>query len=75
MIIGPNVLLRASDHIHERTDIPIKDQGHSGGVLIVGDDVWIGAHSIIAAGSVLTSNVEPYSVFAGVPAKLIRKRN
>ena len=51
------MLLRVSDHIHERTDIPIKDQGHLGGVIIVGDDIWIGAHSIIAAGSVVNSNV------------------
>ncbi|MBT4259688.1 MAG: acyltransferase [Nitrospina sp.] len=87
VIIGPNVVLRASNHAYERVDIPIKDQGHTGGEIIIENDVWIcanvvvtkdvriGAHSIIAAGSVVTSDVEPYSVFAGVPAKLLRKRN
>jgi galactoside O-acetyltransferase len=87
VIIGPNVVLRASDHVHDRIDVPIRDQGHTGGEIIIENDVWIcanvvitknvkiGAHSIIAAGSVVTSNVEPYSVFAGVPAKLLRKRN
>ncbi|MDC0947209.1 acyltransferase [Nitrospinaceae bacterium] len=87
VLIGPNVVLRASDHIYGRIDVPIRDQGHTGGEIIIENDVWIcanvvvtknvriGAHSIIAAGSVVTSNVEPYSVFAGVPAKLLRKRN
>ncbi len=52
----------------------------------VGNDVWIGARctvldgvnigdgAIIAAGSVVTKDVEPYSIVGGVPAKLIRKR-
>ena len=35
-------------------------------------NVTIGSHSIIGAGSVVVKDVPPYSVFAGVPAKLIR---
>jgi virginiamycin A acetyltransferase len=54
--------------------------------IIIGNDVWIGAHSVIlegviigdgaviAAGSVVTKDVETYSIVGGVPAKLIRKR-
>ncbi|WP_276788569.1 CatB-related O-acetyltransferase [Paraprevotella xylaniphila] len=54
--------------------------------IIVGNDVWIGTRSIIldgvkigngaviAAGSVVTKDVEPYMIVAGVPAKPIRKR-
>jgi acetyltransferase-like isoleucine patch superfamily enzyme len=53
---------------------------------IIGNDVWIGAGvtvtksikigdgAIIAAGSILTKNVEPYSVVGGIPAHLIKKR-
>lgn len=54
--------------------------------VIVGNDVWIGANAIIlagvkigdgaiiAAGAVVTKDVEPYSIVGGVPAKEIRKR-
>lgn len=53
---------------------------------IIGDDVWVGYGSIImsgvtigngcviAAGSVVTKNLEPYWIYAGVPAKKLRKR-
>ena len=53
---------------------------------IVGNDVWIGARAmimdgvnvgdgaVVAAGSVVTKDVAPYTVVGGVPAKLIRRR-
>lgn len=56
------------------------------GDTIIGNDVWIGRESIImpgveigdgsivAAYSVVTKNVEPYSVVGGNPAKFIKKR-
>jgi acetyltransferase-like isoleucine patch superfamily enzyme len=42
---------------------------------ILMDDVFVGAGSVIAAGAVVTQGtlVEPYSVYAGVPARLIKK--
>lgn len=52
----------------------------------IGHDVWIGANAlvlggihighgaIIAAGAVVTKDVEPYAIMGGVPARLIRKR-
>ncbi|WP_407931962.1 CatB-related O-acetyltransferase [Erythrobacter aurantius] len=55
--------------------------------LEIGDDVWLGHGSVIlpsvkrigrgaviAAGAVVTKDVEPYGIVAGNPAKLIRKR-
>lgn len=54
--------------------------------IIIGDDVWIGANSVIlpgvqvgqgaviGAGSVVTKDVPSYSISAGVPAKTIRLR-
>lgn len=52
----------------------------------IGNDVWIGANAIIvgeieigdgviiAAGSIVTKNIPPYAIVAGVPAKIIRYR-
>lgn len=52
----------------------------------IGNDVWIGSGvtvlmgvdigdgSIIASGSVVNSNVEPYAIYGGVPAKLLKYR-
>lgn len=53
---------------------------------VIGHDVWIGANviimdnitigtgAVIAAGSVVTKDVQPYEIVGGVPAKLIKKR-
>lgn len=53
---------------------------------IIGNDVWIGANvlikggisiadgAVIGTGSVVTKNIGPYEIWAGNPAKLIRKR-
>ena len=84
--IAPNCVLRASNHNFENTNIPFIKQGHTFGEIILEDDVWIasnsvitantkiGKSSIIGAGSVVTKNIEPFSIMGGVPAKLIRKR-
>jgi galactoside O-acetyltransferase len=86
VLIAQNVVLRAADHESKSIKIPIKEQGHIGGKIVIGDDCWIGAnsvilrnvaignHSIVSAGSVVTKDVEPFSIVAGVPAKLLRKR-
>lgn len=61
-------------------------EGISKGNITVDDDVWIGFRStilsgvhigqgaVIAAGAVVTKDVPPYSIVAGVPAKVIKYR-
>ena len=81
--IGSQVL--GLTHDFEDIEIPIKDQGVSGTKVIIEDDVWIGGncviiqgikigkHSLVAAGSVVTKDVEPYTIVAGNPARPIKK--
>lgn len=79
--INFNMFDRAQDF-----DIINKKEFNLHGNVVIGNDVWIGAKvcintnvkigdgAIIGAGSVVTKNVEPYNIVAGVPAKVIRKR-
>ncbi|MGB3401341.1 MAG: Vat family streptogramin A O-acetyltransferase [Microcoleaceae cyanobacterium] len=67
-------------------EIAMPDSWPNKGDTIIGNDVWIGYNAtimpgiqigdgaIIAAQSVVTRNVEPYSIVGGNPAKEIRKR-
>ena len=85
-MVGPNVVIRSSNHEYRQKDVPIKDQGHTGGTIILEDDVWIastavivpnvriGKGAIVGAGAVVTKDVEPYTLVAGVPAKVIREK-
>ncbi|MFZ1787747.1 MAG: CatB-related O-acetyltransferase [Saprospiraceae bacterium] len=90
VMIGPNVTIMGGDHntaiignymYDVKLKLAINDQP-----VIIEDDVWVGANviilkgvtigrgSIIGAGSVVTKSCQPYSIIAGVPAKLLRCR-
>lgn len=49
-LVGPNVVLRSADHRFDRTDIPIRDQGHRCADIVIEDDVWLGANVTVVGG-------------------------
>lgn len=72
---------------HPKLPITFKSADYSANEKVsIGNDVWVGLNAvildgvkigdgaIIAAGSVVTKDVEPYSIVGGVPAKHIRYR-
>ncbi len=85
--IGPMVKILTSVHREEKLSKPIifcnlefdevaiEDGCDIGLGSIILPGVKIGEGSIVGAGSVVTDDIPPYSVFAGNPAKLLRKRS
>ncbi len=57
-----------------RIGVVIEDDCWLGAGVIVIDGVHIGRGSVIAAGAVVTADVAPYSVVAGVPGRLVATR-
>jgi len=87
VMIAPEVVFISKLHGFSRTDVPMVLQGViNGAQTIVDDDVWIGRRaiimpglqlgegSVIGAGAVVTKDIPPYSVVAGVPARIIKFR-
>jgi acetyltransferase-like isoleucine patch superfamily enzyme len=90
--VGKKVLIAAftylvgGDHLYDRVDVPVLDQGRTARGIDVGDNVWLGAHVVVAdgvrigrdavvgAGAVVTADVPDFHVAAGVPARVIRDR-
>lgn len=86
VLMGPEVMIFTTNHIWDEHELTYVGKGLTYKSVIIEDDVWLGARSIIlqgvtigkgatvAAGSVVTKNVPPYSVVAGVPAKVIKNK-
>ena len=85
-LIAPHCFITDTNHIFNDITLPIQLQGCSYEAVIIGRDVWIGAHvvvlpgvtigdgAVVAANSTVTHDIEPYVVVGGHPAKLIKKR-
>ena len=80
-------LVAGGNHDMSRTDIPIIQQPSvSRGGITIEPNVWLGARvtvldgvtigrdSVVGAGAVVTHDIPPFAVAAGVPARVIRDR-
>jgi acetyltransferase-like isoleucine patch superfamily enzyme len=86
VIIGPDVKIFSENHIFANTDVIIKDQGETRKGVIIGNNCWLGAGSVVldgvnlgdgcvvAAGSIVTKSFPENSILAGIPAKIIKTR-
>ena len=85
-IIATGATFIPANHVFDSLEKNIKDQGETKKGIIIEDDVWIaskatildgvtiGKGSVIGAGAVVTKSIPPYSVAAGIPARVIRSR-
>ena len=83
--LAQGITITARNHNFDNPEMRIDEQGVSTTPVILGDDIWIGAnavvlpgvsignHSVVAAGAVVTKDVPPHSLVAGVPAKIIKQ--
>jgi len=81
---SPLVQMVAVDHIFADPTRPFVEQGITAAGIVVEDDAWIGAGAIItdgvrigqgavvAAGAVVTQDVPPHTVVAGIPARVVK---
>ena len=73
------------NHNFDDVTKPIVLQGFSKNEIIIDDGVWIGAgaiimagvhigqNAVVGAGSVVTKNVEAFTVVVGNPARMVKK--
>jgi acetyltransferase-like isoleucine patch superfamily enzyme len=82
---GVIVYSQTNQFVHDPAQ-PVLDQPVIHAKVTIGDDVWIGAravilpgvtvgdHAVVGAGAVVRADVPPWSIVAGVPAKIIGDR-
>ena len=74
------------DHDFSDPSTPVLDQGRRSTGVTIGDGAWmgagakildgvtVGAHAVVGAGAVVRSDVPPYSVAVGIPARVVSTR-
>lgn len=84
VIMGTYVSFHSENHIFSNPDQIIREQGVESKGIKLGNNIWVGVkvtfldgaqvgdNSVVAAGAVVKGTFPPYSLIAGVPAKLIK---
>lgn len=87
VMMGPDCMIYTTNHGMAMGTPMWRQKSSVPAPVVIGNDVWIGARviilpgvqigdgSVIGAGSVVTHDVEPYTIVAGNPAKLIKRRD
>ncbi|MFT4805607.1 MAG: acetyltransferase-like isoleucine patch superfamily enzyme [Psychroserpens sp.] len=86
VLFGHNCMVLTGKHDYLSGDSEmLRNEVPQGRNIVIGDGVWIasgamilggvtiGDHSVVMAGAVVTKSVEPYSVVAGIPARVVKK--
>ncbi|GAA4911894.1 acyltransferase [Mucilaginibacter defluvii] len=85
VIFAQNIVVSGLNHEYRDVNQPIQAQKILVAPIVVEDDCWIaansvitsgvtiGKHSVIAAGAVVTKDIPPYSVAVGNPARIIKR--
>ena len=86
VLIAAYTYLVGGDHLFDRVDVPVLDQGRTAAGIDIGDHVWLGAHvvvtdgstvgrdAIIGAGAVVVGTIPEFAIAVGTPAKVVRDR-
>jgi acetyltransferase-like isoleucine patch superfamily enzyme len=86
VMMSPRVSIYSENHVFADTAIPMIEQGVRRSFVKIEDDCWlasnsvilagvtIGKGSVVAAGSIVTKDVPPYSIVGGNPARIIKYR-
>lgn len=87
VMFAQNIVLSGLNHGYEDISIVPHNQPVTKKIIVIEDEVWIGAnsvviagvtigkHSVIAAGAIVTKDIPAFSVAVGNPARVIKRYN
>ena len=85
-MIGAHTVIVPANHGFGRIDVPMNVQPLTQEGISIGNDVWVGSGckvldgvrigngAVIGAGSIVTKDIDAYSIALGVPATVVRSR-